>query len=190
MQVFELRENANIFSVPFDWNKDEHIEYIDNIVKHYFDRNLRVGGNWNPTFFGVINKRQKLGEIGTLSGSEMVIFSQRAVDSLMTLIKDSVELLPYPTEVGTYYLVNVLDEGDYLDRQRTECDEILPNGHCYGINEYVFNETALQGKHIFRIPDDGVTRYVSGEFIQACKQHNLHGIYLTESVKVWDSTEA
>ena len=108
----------------------------------------------------------------------------------MPLIKDSVELLPYPTEVGTYYLVNVLDEGNYLDRNRTECDEILPNGHCYGINKYVFNEKALQGKHLFRIPDDGVIRFVSGEFIDTCKQHKLQGIYLTDSVKVWDSETA
>ncbi|RYF74600.1 MAG: hypothetical protein EOO39_08325 [Cytophagaceae bacterium] len=191
MKVYKLEENANKFSVPFDWDEEDiSIQYVRKIVESYFDTNRRVGKNWQPTFFGIVEKKMKLADIGTLSGSEMVILGQKAVDALLPLINGSVELLPYPTEVGTYYLVNALDEGDYLDRKRTDCDEILPNGHCFGINEYVFKESALQGKHIFRIPDDAVTRYVSGEFIDTCKQHKLQGIYLTDSVKVWDSETA
>jgi hypothetical protein len=188
MQIFELLENSNLFNVPFDWDEDDrNISYIRGVVEHYFEENRRVDDKWNPQFFGVLEKRMKVGDIGILSGSEMVVFSQRAVEKLMHLLADSVELLPYPTEIGTYYLVNVLDEGDYLDRQRTDCDEILPNGHCFGINRYMFVEERLRGKHIFRIPDDAVTRFVSGEFIEVCKQHDLQGIYLTDRAKVWDS---
>lgn len=189
MKVFEFRENANLYSVPFDWDNDDNIAYIDNVIENYFDKGMRVGRQWSPPFFGVVNKLQKVGDLGTLSGSETVIFSEKAVDVLMPLIKDSVELLSYPTEIGTYHLINVLDKGNYLDRLRTDCDEILSNGNCYGINRYAFDEQALQGKHIFRIPDDGVTRYVSGEFIETCKRHNLQGIYLTDKVKLWESEQ-
>lgn len=190
MQVFQFVEAADKYSVPFDWDKDDdNIDYISHIVESYFDTKRRVGANWQPSFFGVVNKKQKVGDLGTLIGGEQIVFSQKAVDILMPLIKDSVELLPYPTEIGTYYLINVLDEGPYLDRQKTNCDEVLPNGNCFSINKYVFVESMLVGKHILRIPDDAVTRYISGDFIEACRENNLQGIELDDKVKVWDSEE-
>lgn len=188
MQVYEYSEDSNVYTVPFDWDDDVNIDYVRNIVEEYFDKNQPVGNHWQPPFFGVVEKTMKTGDLGILSGSEMIVFSQRAVDTLSPLIQRNVEFLPYPTEVGTYYLINVLDEGNYLDRKLSDYDEMLPNGLCFGINKYVFDAEKLQHKHIFRIPDDPVTRFVSGEFIATCKKHKLRGIYLDDSVKVWNST--
>ncbi|UOQ74802.1 imm11 family protein [Hymenobacter cellulosilyticus] len=187
MQIHKFIEDSDQYSVPFDWDDDDNIDYVSNIVDTYFDKYQRVGDNWQPTLFGIIAPRVKVGDLGTLAGSERIVFSQRAVDALRPLLGTSVELLPYPTEIGTYYLVNVLDVGDYLDKNRTKCREILPNGLCAGISKFVFQADLLRGKHIFRIPDSPVFRYVSDEFIAACRKHNLTGIDMTEEVKVWDS---
>lgn len=190
MRVYKIVENANSYSVPFDWDDDDrNSDYIDEIIKEYFDKKLRVGNKWNPNFFGVINLKQKVGDIGSLAGNDAIVMSQKAVDVLRPLIGESVELLPYQTEAGPYYLVNVLDEGEYLDRQKTDCDRMLSNGLCAGINKFVFDRNKLIGKHIFRIPDSPVFRYVSGNFIDMCRQHGLEGIYLTDKAKVWDSEE-
>lgn len=192
MQVFEYREKANTHSVPFDWDEnDVNIDYLlDEIVETFFENRKLVGDNWKPIFFGVVNRKQKLGDLGSLVRDDVIIMNQRAVDLLRPLIQGSVELLPYETEVGIYNLVNVLDEGDYLDRTKTDCNRILSNGLCAGINKFVFNADAIRGKHIFRIPDKPTTRFVSDEFIETCRLHKLEGIYLTDKVKVWDSAEA
>jgi hypothetical protein len=188
MQIYKFIEDSDRYSVPFDWDEeDNNIDYVSDIVDAYFDKKQRVGDDWQPAFFGTIDQRMKVGDLGTLAGSERIVFSQRAVDVLLPLIGESVELLPYPTEVGTYYLVNVLDVGEYLDRKQTNCREILSNGLCAGISKFVFRADMLRGKHIFRIPDSPVFRYISDEFITACRQHKLTGIDLTEEAEVWDS---
>jgi hypothetical protein len=188
MRVYKFIENSNTYSVPFDWDDDDqNSDYIDEIIRDYFDAKRRVGAAWQPSFFGVVNPKQKLGDLGSLVGNDAIVMSQKAVDALRPLIEHSVELLPYDTEVGPYYLVNVLDEGQYLDRDKTDCDRRLPNGLCAGINRFVFDASKLQGKHIFRIPDSPVFRYVSDAFIDACQTHGLQGIYLTDKAEVWDS---
>jgi hypothetical protein len=188
MQVYKFVEASNEYSTPFDWDEDDdNIDYVSNVVDTYFDANQRVGANWQPAFFGVVDQRLKVAELGTLAGSERIVFSQRAATLLMPLLGESVELLPYPTELGTYYLVNALDVGDYLDRERTACREVLDNGICFGITKYAFHEQLLRGKHIFRIPDDPVFRFVSGEFMALCQQHGLVGIAANASTLVWDS---
>ncbi|TGE07768.1 imm11 family protein [Hymenobacter fodinae] len=187
MQIYKFIEDSDQYSVPFDWDDDDNnIDYVSHIVDTYFDKHQRVGDNWHPPFFGVIDPRVKVGDLGTLAGSERIVFSQRVVDVLQPLLGDSVELLPYPTEVGTYYLVNVLDVGNYLDRKQTKCREILSNGLCAGISEFVFRADLVKGKPIFRIPDSPVFRYVSDEFIAACRKHKLTGIDMEEGNKVWD----
>lgn len=108
----------------------------------------------------------------------------------MPLMKNSIELLPYPTEVGTYYLINVLDEDEYLNRELTVCGRRMPNGICRDITKYHFHQDMLINKHVFRVPDRPLTRFISGEFVDICKKHELQGIYLDDSVKVWDSTDS
>lgn len=191
MQIYKFVEDSDQYSVPFDWDNDDiNIDYVSDIVDTYFDANQRVGGMWQPAFFGTINPRMKVGDLGTLAGSERLVFNQRAVDVLGPLLGESVELLPYPTEAGNCYLVNVLDVGNYLDREQTKCREILPSGLCIGISKFVFQADLLRDKHIFRIPDSPVFRYVSGEFVAACRQHGLTGIDLTNQAKVWDSANS
>lgn len=190
MEIYEYVENANVYSVPFDWSENEEsADYVSTIVDHYFGTGTRVGSDWQPNFFGIINKKQKIGDVGSLSSDESIVISRKAADVLEPLIAKSVELLEYPTEIGPYYLVNVLDVGDYLDRAKTDCDRILTNGLCSGINKYVFKKELLVGRHIFSIPDMPGYRYVSGEFIEMCRKNNLQGIHLDESVKVWDSDD-
>jgi hypothetical protein len=192
MQVFNYQEKANDFSVPFDWDaEDYNIDYlVDEIAEKFLGERESVGNAWRPTFFGLVNLKQKLGDLGSLVRDDIIIMSQKAVDTLRPLIQASVELLPYKTEVGLYYLVNVLDEGDYLDRAQTECDRILPNGLCAGITRFVFDANKLKGKHIFRIPDRPTTRFISGEFVAMCRQHGLQGIELTDKAKLWEDEEA
>ncbi|TGE07765.1 imm11 family protein [Hymenobacter fodinae] len=191
MEIYYYNTNVADYSVPFDWDKNnDHIDYIDEIVETYFDTKERVGKHWQPTFFGVIDTREKIADLGSLVSDGVLVFSQKAVDILRPLLGKSVELLPYKTEVGPYYLVNVLDEGEYLDRERTESDEILSDGRCVGINKFAFHADRLRGKHIFRISDDPVTRFISGEFVAACREHGLSGIYLNDQAKVWDSATA
>lgn len=188
MEVYRFDTDDDTYSIPFDWDDDDkNIDYVDQIVDEYFDTQTRVSDKWQPTFFGIVNPKQKVANLGTLVSSNVLVFDQRAVDVLQPLLGASVELLPYETEVGIYYLVNVLDAGDYLDRQRTECREIRKNGTCYGITKYVFQADLSQGKHLFIIPDTSLSRYVSGEFIAACRQHDLKGIFLTDKAKIWDS---
>jgi hypothetical protein len=188
MEVYKYITDSNAYSVPFDWDDDDvNSDYLDEIVETYFDGKARASEHWQPPFFGVIDPRKKVADLGSLVSDGVLVFSQRAVDILQPLLGTEVELLPYPTEVGTYYLVNVLDEKEYLDRARTDCDRIMPDGRCAGINKYVFHANRLSGKHIFRISDKLTSRFISGEFIAACRQYKLTGIDLTEEAKVWDS---
>jgi hypothetical protein len=191
MEVYKYNTASSTYGVPFDWDdKDVNSDYLDEIVETYFDERARVGEHWQPPFFGIVNARKKLADLGSLVSDGVLVFSQRAVDVLQPLLGNGVELLAYPTEVGAYYLVNVLDEGAYLNREQTDCDRIMPDGRCAGINKYVFHADRLRDKHIFRVSDKLTSRFVSGEFITACRKHNLTGIDLTDRSKVWDSAIA
>ena len=189
MQVYQFIENANTYSVPFDWDEeDKNIDYLlDEIVEKFFDENKAVGKAWQPSFFGVVNVQKKLGALGSLVRYDIIVMSKSAVNILYPLIQNSVELLPYETEAGPYYIINVLDKGEYLNRKATDCDRILANGLCAGINKFVFDQNKLIDKHIFRIPDRPTTRFISSEFVEACRRFNLEGIELGNKVKLWDS---
>ncbi|TGE07766.1 imm11 family protein [Hymenobacter fodinae] len=189
MKVYKYTTDSDAYSVPFDWDDDDvNSDYLDEIVETYFDGRARASKYWDPPFFGILDPRKKVADLGFLVSDGVLVFSQKAVDALQPLLGTEVELLPYSTEVGTYYLVNVLDEGEYLDRVHTDCDRIMPDGRCAGINRYAFHANRLRGKHIFRISDKLTSRFISGEFVEACRQHQLTGIDLTEESKVWEST--
>ena len=92
MQVYRISDDANRYSVPFDWDDDKSIDYVRSVVEEYFDSNRQVGKHWQPSFFGIVKKKMKLGEIGTLSGSEMLVFNQNAVEHLYRRQRQSLGL--------------------------------------------------------------------------------------------------
>jgi hypothetical protein len=138
MEIYQFRTNINEYSIPFDWNNGRiNYKYIKQIVDTYFHANTRVGNNWNPNFFGVVNKNQKIADVGSIVSDRAVVLSSKAITFLKPLLHNS-ELLPYPTELGDYYLVNVLNEAPYLDRNKSSYDRRLNNGLCAGISNYEF----------------------------------------------------
>ena len=110
------------------------------------------------------------------------VFSERAVRVLDDLLATHGELLDAPCDVGTYYHFNVTRVVDALDLEHSIYDAMpRPKGEegpivVEELYRYWFNETALGGGDIFKLPQFVTTKiYVSDRFVDRVEQAGLTG---------------
>lgn len=108
---------------------------------------------------------------------------------LEPLITKQVEFLPFETPVGPYYGLHV-KYVDCLDVSRV-VGERFDDGRimAVGIEKYAFHWERLEGIHIFRVPELGLSRlFVSDEFKRVVEENGLTGL-LFYPVPLVDETE-
>ena len=122
------------------------------------------------------------GDFPSLYGN-IPVFSYRAWEALRPLIENFVEALPIKYPSGQlYYAINVLNIIDVLDRDRAEL-KLFPNGKVMRVARYSFNDGALRGQHVFKIPDtSGIELFVSSEFKKCVELQKLKGLIFQQ---VW-----
>ena len=114
-------------------------------------------------------------------------FSRRAVDALRDLLEPNGELLPLKSDVGEYYLFNILTVADVLDLKRSKGDYICdPPGTATDISYFAFHERKLKGLSIFRLVDLTNYVFVTDVFYDRVIKHGLNGF---EFMKVWPYTK-
>ena len=105
-----------------------------------------------------------------------LVFNAHAVSVLSPLMGSAVELLPLRCEEGEFWVLNVLRVLDCLDRERSVFT-YWQNGKIKGVREYVFQTGCLEGRTIFRMPEDNYAIiYVSQVFKDLVDEHDLRGL--------------
>lgn len=114
-------------------------------------------------------------------GNVIVAISARAADGLADLLEKCCELLPFLYEDKRFWLLNVLDVRDCLDRSRTEArffDEARTR--VMDIHRYGFHEEKLASATFFKIPELKFTIFVTGVVADRIAQLGLTGGRLIE----------
>jgi hypothetical protein len=142
--------------------------------------------DWAPFDVKVVKgKKRKWGDVAILSAGVLAITEKSKV-ALENLIKDSVELLPLTFEGQSFYILNVVNMVDGLDKQKSEYDT-FDDGRIMHVTKYEFKPEIVRGHHIFKIPEFERGRiYVSDEFKKVVDENNLIGYDLDE---LWNSEE-
>jgi hypothetical protein len=109
--------------------------------------------------------------------------SKKAVEFLMPLIGNNVQLLPLKHPTFEYFRLNVLQVIDAIDYEKSTFRK-LSNGKLLTVKEYVFKPDCLMGVDIFKVPYFTTNVYVSDRFRQTVLDNNLTGF---EFIELWDS---
>jgi hypothetical protein len=104
-------------------------------------------------------------------------FSDRAVEVLMPLIGDVIELLPLVHDgPGRFQVVNMLDIVDCLDEDRSTIDR-YSDGDIASVKKYVFKPGSTDGHHLFKCKQFDLHNLVSAEFKALVEEKGLVGAY-------------
>lgn len=115
-------------------------------------------------------------------------FSKRACVALARILEPNGELLPIQAPIGEYFAYNLLTVADVMDYERAAVEFFRPElrSRALSIDRFEFHEDRLQGLTIFRIVQLPNSQFVTQEFVDAVKQHELNGF---DFIKVWPFPE-
>lgn len=120
-------------------------------------------------------REQKKPVADFMSAGIMNVISNRARFTLEPLIASQVEFLPFETPVGPYYGLHI-KYVDCLDTSRIEA-KYFGDGRIMRVLKYAFYWERLEGIHIFRLPELGLSRlFVSDEFKRVVEENGLTGL--------------
>jgi hypothetical protein len=109
--------------------------------------------------------------------------SKKAVEILIPLLGNNVQLLPLKHPTFEYFRLNVLQVIDAIDYEKSTFRK-LPNGKLLTVKEYVFKPDCLMGIDIFKDPYFTTNVYVSDRFRQTVLDNKLTGF---DFIELWDS---
>jgi hypothetical protein len=184
---------TKIYSYRPDGDHFEHLllhyPTIDDALEFHrqFGGTARLASNWAELWkpFAVIVNSERPGPV---SDFPMLfvgppIFSERAWQVLSPLIGAEVEALPIAHPRGPHFAIHVLSIVDALDRERSRIRWSPPdNNYISDVEEHVWKPCAVEGHHMFRIPETADIRvYLSEEFRRLVEANGLKGLEFRET---------
>jgi hypothetical protein len=169
--------DSNIYrTFTTGWEVNKRLEFRD-----VFKSSQKFGNSWNliklELWEGEYAKREKKKPVADFMNSGLAIkaVSQSAKEVLESLILEQVEFLPFDTPVGKYYGLHV-NYVDCLDLSKVTA-KYFSDGRVMRVVKYAFYWEKLEGIHIFRLPELGLSRlFVSDEFKQTVEKNKLTGL--------------
>jgi hypothetical protein len=176
MQIWEIIQDGNNFR-SFELRELSPEEYDE--FEDQFRSDQRLTGSWTPMKFSLFEADYEVDKpIGDFSGIASVvplIVSSKTRDVLSSFVKDQVEFLPIETEVGDFQALNVMIV-DCLDHSKSKFKR-FNDGRIMRVEKYAFKPETLKGLHIFRIPEEVMSRiYVDKAFKEIVEENSLTGL--------------
>lgn len=108
--------------------------------------------------------------------SHIPVFDKVTLESVMDLIKDSIEVLPLLCPDGEFYAINVIEVLNCINYDKAEFKTFRDSKRIMRFIRYEFIKNIVSGKHIFKIVDEPLRKpFVSDEFRQRVIDSNLNG---------------
>ncbi|WP_144971206.1 imm11 family protein [Bremerella volcania] len=147
--LYKLEDDVDTYYGFFWEDKSHYMAYISSDP---------LGASWKPPTIhspGLPRKILKLGPPDFANVSPgMYLMKPHVYEALRPLIEDAGELFQAETSRGPYLLFHVTSEIDCLDRGQSKVsysdDE---QTQVRSVSRYKFREDAIQGSHLFRIPE-------------------------------------
>ena len=113
------------------------------------------------------------------------VFDRSALDVLLPLIKDSVEVLPLIFSEKELFAINIVRILDCIDREKSDCVMFPDMKRIARFKKYSFYEEKVGGENLFKIKEEPLGwSFVSDTFRNCVQSHNLTGFKFE---LVWDS---
>lgn len=149
----------------------------------------RLAAAWKPrTIFPLVIEGEaplsrRLGDFPNHTSSTVLIFSRRAVDALRDLLGPDDEVLPLESELGEFYVVNVLTVLDCVDIDKCEVWRFPSSGRIGEIRRFEFFPERVTASIFQVIPFIGTGKYFArDDFVQRLQDAGLEGYYTKQ---VW-----
>lgn len=157
---------ADIDGSEFCFVLDSHKDIYKNLVRDYISLGKPVDEQWTPLFilkreekyrydFFHIREKEDIFNIEEEEvdlAEDAICITQKVYNELFPFLKNDVEFLPLISDDGIYYIMNVINMVDCLDKEASECN-ITSTGLIIDYEELIFDTDKLQNQYIFRIPE-------------------------------------
>lgn len=182
MKVYKLSSDLSFQSLEIE-SEDDYKEF-DQLYDNHLGKSVK--SLWRPLRIKVLEGDESLpaSDFPYLAPA-FPIMSRKAKEVFHDLIAPYVEFLPLQSSFGEYYGINVLEEVDALDEEASELKR-FSDGRVMVVHKYVFKPDTVEGKVIFRIPQDN-SIFVTDLFADKVWESRLMGLKLEE---LWSTTDA
>lgn len=182
LKVYKLSSDLSFQSLEIE-SEDDYKEF-DQLYDNHLGKSVK--SLWRPLRIKVLEGDESLpaSDFPYLAPA-FPIMSRKAKEVFHDLIAPYVEFLPLQSSFGEYYGINVLEEVDALDEEASELKR-FSDGRVMVVHKYVFKPDTVEGKVIFRIPQDN-SIFVTDLFADKVWESGLMGLKLEE---LWSTTDA
>lgn len=172
MKIWELRHDSDSYVVFFPVNKEMWtLDYI-----HSFHGSSKLK-EWTtlPVTSDQIEKSLPLTDFPGFLHIPFLVFSDRCVKKLYSLIQGDAEFLPLKIENSTYYIINVMSLLDCVDLTNSSFKRYKSSGRIMRFINLSLRENILINHHLFLLTEGPTIYYVSDEFRNAVVSNGLTG---------------
>ena len=176
------------------WMLDFEVDEYDNLVtvhhmgleemRSYDGRRKKRG--WQPLAVRRMEPEKGLA-LSNAPGfaSHIPVFDDKALEVLLPLIKNEVEVLPLAFSERNFYAINITTVLDCIDYDKSQYRTYSDGKRIMVFERYSFKEKLIKNKSIFKIIDEPLRNpFVSDEFRDLVISSGLTGF---EFKLVWDS---
>lgn len=177
-----------IYKLKFDVSKYDILTPETKMGYEFYQMfdGRRISEEWHELKVVRMNPKSKK-PIGDVIPFEftMIVASKKALDLLMPLMGQAVEVLPFEFEGKKMYGLNVIDVVDAVDYRNSEYVTFDSSDKIMYFEKYAFLCEKLTGKSIFKIPDAAKGHaFVTEKVSDLIEEAGLKGFKLEE---VYDS---
>ncbi len=187
-----------IFRLSIDVNRFKGLYLVDEHEKLFFQKfdGSKIKRKWKIPEVEFYEEDKNLRE-GDAYGFFIPVLNSKAVESLLPLAGDDVELLPMRHEKEILYGLNVTTVLDVIDYEKSEYKKFKDGQRIMYFKKFVFKTDAILGHNIFKIGDERLKdAFVTESFKKRIEQCGLLGFKLdlvyddaTDPVELVDKKE-
>ncbi len=137
-----------------------------------------IGDAWDPPEVYLYEEAgedaKPISQFPSLAG--FFVIDRTALDILYPIIEPTViEVLPLPSVIEGLSVLNI-EKVDCIDHSKAQF-EYFSSGRIMRVQRFAFIQEKLNGKHIFRLNEEGYSKvFVDDVFKTAVEENGLHGL--------------
>ena len=166
-----------IFTLDFDVNNYKSVQLCENVNADFYQMfdGTPVKNQWKTLEVKEYDDSKDY-KTGDAPGAFIPMFNKKALDILLPIINDYIEILPFRFHDDCLYGINVLCLVDAIDYELSEYKTFRDGKRIMRFYKYAFIDDAIKDKEIFKITD--LKRgdvFVSERFYNAVHENGLEG---------------
>lgn len=152
-------------------------------LMHFYRHNLSLAKYWKDitaTFEPVdgVTRGNDAPDVSTWVSGTLVLSD--TAKSLLSILKDYGEFLPVDTDGGQYWVLNCTT---VVAADESNSSRVIESGQVLDVDEIVFDNSALEGKLLFKTEFDGFRNlYCTDEFRHQVDSNGLSGLLFSKKL--------